>query len=37
MDGWEGVQFLKDKFSFESIKKAKITKTDPNKTGFLED
>jgi hydroxyacylglutathione hydrolase len=37
MDGWEGVQFLKDKFSFESIKKAKITKTDPNKTTFLED
>jgi rhodanese-related sulfurtransferase len=37
MDGWEGVQFLKDKFSFESIKKAKITKTDPNKTSFLED
>jgi rhodanese-related sulfurtransferase len=37
MDGWEGVQFLKEKFSFESIKKAKNTKTDPNKTGFLED
>jgi rhodanese-related sulfurtransferase len=37
MDGWEGIQFLKDKFSFESIKKAKITKTDPNKTSFLED
>ena len=37
MDGWEGVQFLKDKFSFETIKKAKITKTDPNKTSFLED
>ena len=37
MDGWEGVQFLKDKFSFESIKKAKISKTDPNKTSFLED
>jgi hydroxyacylglutathione hydrolase len=36
MDGWEGVQFLKDKFSFETIKKAKITKTDPNKTSFLE-
>jgi hydroxyacylglutathione hydrolase len=37
MDGWEGVQFLKDKFSFETIKKAKITKTDPSKTSFLED
>jgi rhodanese-related sulfurtransferase len=37
MDGWEGIQFLKDKFSFESIKKAKISKTDPNKTSFLED
>ena len=37
MDGWEGVQFLKDKFSFESIKKATITKTDPSKTSFLED
>lgn len=37
MDGWEGVQFLKDKFSFESIKKAKITKQDPNNKGFLED
>jgi rhodanese-related sulfurtransferase len=37
MDGWEGIQFLKDKFSFESIKKAKITKNDPNKTSFLED
>jgi hypothetical protein len=37
MDGWEGVQFLKDKFSFENIKKPKISKTDPNKTSFLED
>jgi rhodanese-related sulfurtransferase len=37
LDGWEAVQFLKDKFSFESIKKAKITKTDPTKTSFLED
>ena len=37
MYGWEGIQFLKDKFSFESIKKAKITKNDPNKTSFLED
>jgi len=37
MDGWEGVQFLKDKFSFETIKKATITKTDPSKTSFLED
>jgi len=37
MDGWEGIQFLKDKFSFESIKKAKITKTDPSKNSFLED
>jgi rhodanese-related sulfurtransferase len=37
MDGWEGVQFLKDKFSFENIKKPKISKTDPNKKSFLED
>lgn len=37
MDGWVGVQFLKDKFSFESIKKAKITKQDPNNKSFLED
>ena len=37
VDGWEGIQFLKDKFSFESIKKAKITKTDATKTSFLED
>ena len=37
MDGWEGVQFLKDKFSFENIKKPKISKADPNKTSFLED
>jgi rhodanese-related sulfurtransferase len=37
MDGWEGVQFLKEQFSFENIKKAKLTKTDPNKTSFLED
>ena len=37
MDGWVGVQFLKDKFSFESIKKAKITKQHPNNKSFLED
>lgn len=37
LDGWEGVQFLKDKFSFESIKKPTITKTDSTKTSFLED
>ena len=37
MDGWDGIQFLKDKFSFEHIKKAKITKPDSNKTSFLED
>jgi rhodanese-related sulfurtransferase len=36
-DGWEGIQFLKDKFSFESIKKPTITKTDSTKTSFLED
>lgn len=35
--GWEAVQIIKDKFSFESIKKAKITKTDSAKTSFLED
>ena len=35
--GWEAIQELKDKFSFETIKKAKITKTDPSKTSFLED
>ncbi|MEY4278359.1 MAG: hypothetical protein RL377_363 [Bacteroidota bacterium] len=37
MDGWEGVQFLKDKFNFETIKKPTITKTDATKTSFLED
>lgn len=37
MDGWEGIQFLKDKFSFETIKKPTITKTDSTKTSFLED
>jgi hydroxyacylglutathione hydrolase len=37
MDGWEGVQFLKDKFNFETIKKPTITKTDANKTSFLEE
>jgi rhodanese-related sulfurtransferase len=37
MDGWEGIQFLKDKFTFETIKKPTITKTDSSKTSFLED
>jgi hydroxyacylglutathione hydrolase len=37
MDGWEGIQFLKDKFTFETIKKPTITKTDSAKTSFLED
>lgn len=37
MDGWEGIQFLKDKFIFETIKKPTITKTDSTKTSFLED
>jgi rhodanese-related sulfurtransferase len=37
MDGWEGIQFLKDKFTFETIKKPTITKTDSTKTSFLED
>jgi rhodanese-related sulfurtransferase len=36
-DGWVAVQALKDKFSFETIKKPTITKTDSNKTSFLED
>jgi hypothetical protein len=35
--GWQAIQELKDKFSFENIKKGTITKTDVNKTGFLED
>lgn len=35
--GWQAIQELKDKFSFENIKKGTITKTDENKTGFLED
>jgi len=35
--GWEEIQLIKEKFSFESIKKAKITKTDDSKTSFLED
>ncbi|MEN9697507.1 MAG: hypothetical protein RLZ56_928 [Bacteroidota bacterium] len=37
MDGWEGIQFLKDKFNFETIKKPTITKRDDAKKGFLED
>jgi rhodanese-related sulfurtransferase len=36
-EGWLAIQNLKEKFSFESIKKAKISKTDPTKTSFLED
>jgi hydroxyacylglutathione hydrolase len=37
VEGWLAIQNLKEKFSFESIKKAKISKTDPTKTSFLED
>lgn len=36
-EGWAGVQMLKEKFSFETIKKPTITKTDSTKTSFLED
>lgn len=36
-DGWVAVQALKDKFSFETIKKPTITKTDDTKTSFLAD
>ena len=36
-DGWIAVQALKDKFSFETIKKPTITKTDDTKKSFLED
>jgi len=36
-EGWNAVQGLKDKFSFETIKKPTITKTDDIKNSFLED
>jgi rhodanese-related sulfurtransferase len=36
-EGWAGIQLLKEKFSFETIKKPTITKTDSTKTSFLED
>jgi rhodanese-related sulfurtransferase len=36
-EGWLGVEMLKEKFSFETIKKPTITKTDSTKTSFLED
>ncbi len=36
-EGWVAVQFLKDKFSFETIKKPTITKTDDTKNSFLAD
>lgn len=36
-EGWVAIELLKDKFSFENIKKPTITKTDPSKTSFLED
>jgi hydroxyacylglutathione hydrolase len=36
-DGWVAVQALKDKFSFETIKKPTITKTDDTKNSFLAD
>jgi rhodanese-related sulfurtransferase len=36
-DGWVAVQALKDKFSFETIKKPTITKTDDTKNSFLTD
>jgi len=36
-EGWVGVEMLKEKFSFETIKKPTITKTDNTKTSFLED
>ena len=36
-EGWEAILNLKEKFTFESIKKANITKTDSTKTSFLED
>ena len=36
-EGWVGVELLKEKFSFETIKKPTITKTDNTKSSFLED
>ena len=36
-DGWVGVELMKEKFSFETIKKPTITKTDNTKSSFLED
>lgn len=36
-EGWAGVELLKEKFSFETIKKPTITKTDNTKSSFLED
>jgi rhodanese-related sulfurtransferase len=36
-EGWMGIQLLKDKFSFDSIKRPTITKTDTTKSSFLED
>ena len=36
-EGWAGVELLKEKFSFENIKKPTITKTDSTKSSFLED
>jgi hypothetical protein len=35
--GWGGIELLKEKFSFDSIKRPTITKTDATKSGFLED
>ena len=36
-EGWAGIELLKEKFSFENIKKPTITKTDSTKSSFLED
>ena len=36
-EGWVGIELLKEKFSFDSIKRPTITKTDSTKTSFLED
>jgi len=36
-EGWAGVELLKEKFSFDSIKRPTISKTDSTKKSFLED
>jgi hydroxyacylglutathione hydrolase len=36
-EGWAGIELLKEKFSFDSIKRPTITKTDSIKNSFLDD